>query len=109
MAKQLTFSFEDKEYILEYTRKSVSDMERRGFIASDIERKPMTMLPELFAGAFLAHHKYVKRDTIDKIFNKMTNKDGLIDKLAEMFNEPFTELVEEPEPDEKNVNWTASF
>lgn len=29
MSKQLTFTFEDKEYTLEYTRRTVAEMEKR--------------------------------------------------------------------------------
>ena len=109
MAKQLTFTDEGKEYCLEYTRKSVEMMERNGFMASDIQNKPMTTLPALFAGAFLAHHKYVKQDVIDAIFAKMPNKMELIGKLAEMYNEPIMSLIDEPEESEGNVIWTASW
>lgn len=64
MSKQLTFTFEDKEYTLEYTRRTVAEMEKKGFIASEITEKPMSTLPALFAGAFLAHHRFVKQDTM---------------------------------------------
>ena len=40
---------------------------------------------------------------------KMTNKEDLISKLAEMYNDPLQTLIEEPEENEGNVNWTASF
>ena len=60
MAKQLCIKYNDKEYTLEYTRKSIELMERRGFKISDIQDKPVTTLTALFAGAFLAHHKFVK-------------------------------------------------
>lgn len=109
MAKQLNFTFEDKEYTLEFTRRTVSEMEKKGFVASDITDKPMTTLPALFAGAFLAHHRFVKQETIDKIFSKLTKKEDLIGKLAEMYNEPIMALVEEPDEDEGNVNWTATW
>lgn len=109
MAKILRFEYEDKTYTLEYTRKSVEEMERNGFIANDITDKPMTVLPALFAGAFLAHHRFVKKDKIQEIFSRMTNKEDLIGKLAEMYNEPITALVEEPEENEGNVSWTASW
>ena len=33
----------------------------------------------------------------------------LIGKLAEMYNEPIIALVEEPEENEGNVSWTASW
>ena len=110
MAKQLIFNYEDKEYTLEFTRRTVAQMERQGFIASDITEKPMTTLPALFAGAFLAHHKWVKPEVIEKIFSKLTKKEDLIGKLADMYNEPIMALVEEPEEgDTGNVEWTATW
>ena len=80
-------------------------MEKKGFIASDITEKPMTTLPALFAGAFLAHHRFVKEDIIDDIYSKLTKKEDLIGKLAEMYNEPILALVEEPEKAEET--WTG--
>lgn len=109
MAKQLSFNYQGKDYCLEYTRKSVETMERNGFVASDIQNKPMTTLPALFAGAFLANHRFIKQDVIDAIFAKMTNKGELIGKLAEMYNEPIMTLVDDPEESEGNLNWTASW
>ena len=109
MSKQLRFTYQDKEYVLEYTRKSVEAMEKKGFVASEIETKPVTVLPALFAGAFIANHRYVKQDVIDEIYSKLTNKQELIGKLAEMYNEPIMALVDEPEESEGNLDWTASW
>lgn len=109
MAKQLNFTYNGKDYTLEFTRRTVAEMERRGFIATDVENKPMTTLPTLFAGAFLAHHRHEKQSTIDAIYAKLTNKEELIGKLAEMYNEPILALVDEPEDSEGNVNWTTSW
>lgn len=109
MAKQLIFTFEGKEYTLEFTRRTVAEMEKKGFIASEITDKPMTILPALFAGAFLANHRFVKQDVIENIYSKLTNKESLIGKLAEMYNEPIMALVEEPEEDKGNVDWTATW
>ena len=109
MAKQLKFTFKDKEYVLEFTRRTVTEMEKKGFIASDITDKPMTTLPALFAGAFLAHHRFVKEDIINDIYSKLTKKEDLIGKLAEMYNEPILALVEEPEKAEGNLDWTATW
>ena len=109
MAKQLRFTYDNKEYVLEFTRRSVEIMEKKGFVASDIETKPVTVLPALFAGAFLANHKFEKPEVIDKIYSKMTNKQELIGKLAEMYNEPIMALVNEPEESEGNLDWTASW
>ena len=109
MAKQLRFTYQNKEYVLEYNRRSVEIMEKKGFVASEIETKPVTVLPALFAGAFLANHRYVKQDVIDEIYSKMTNKQELIGKLAEMYNEPIMALVNEPDESEGNLDWTASW
>ena len=109
MAKQLTFTYDGKDYTLEFTRRTVAEMEKKGFIASDITDKPMTTLPALFAGAFLAHHRFVKEDIINDIYSKLTNKEELIGKLAEMYNEPILALVEEPEKAEGNLDWTATW
>ena len=109
MSKQLRFTYQDKEYCLEFTRKSVELMEKNGFVATDITAKPMTVLPALFAGAFLANHRFVKSEVINEIFSKMTNKSELIGKLSEMYNEPIMALVDEPEESEGNVDWTASW
>ena len=109
MSKQLRFTYQDKEYVLEFTRKSVEAMEKKGFVASDIETKPMTILPALFAGAFLAHHRFEKSEVIEEIFSHMTKKQELIGKLAEMYNEPIMALVDEPVESAGNVDWTASW
>lgn len=109
MAKQLIFTYEGKDYTLEFTRRTVAEMEKKGFIASDITDKPMTTLPALFAGAFLAHHRFVKEDIINDIYSKLTKKEDLIGKLAEMYNEPILALVEEPEKAEGNLDWTATW
>lgn len=109
MAKQLKFTYEDTDYTLEFTRRTVTEMEKKGFVAAEVENKPMTTLPALFAGAFLAHHRFVKQEVIDAIYAKMTNKEDLIGKLAEMYNEPIMALVEEPVADKGNLSWTANW
>ena len=107
MAKQLTFTYNGKDYVLEYTRNTVRQMENNGFVANDIDTKPMTILPALFAGAFLAHHRFEKPEVIDAIYSKLKDKHLLIEKLAEMYNEPISTLLEEP--DEGNLEWTPNW
>ena len=98
MAKQLTIKdpVSNMTYTLEYTRKTVETMEKSGFIVTDVEKKPVSMLPALFAGAFLAHHRFVKPDVIDNIYARMNHKDQLISALVEMYNEPLLSLLDEP-------------
>ena len=109
MAKQIVFSYEGKEYTLEYTRRTIKQMEDEGFVARNIDDRPMTLLPALFAGAFKAHHRFVKPEVIDEIYLNMPHKDKLIEKLAEMYNEPIMSLMQEPDDTAKNVDWMASW
>jgi len=109
MAKQINFTYEGKDYTLEFTRRTIKQMEDEGFVARNIDDRPMTLLPALFAGAFKAHHRFVKPDVIDAIYAGMPNKDKLIEKLAEMYNEPIASLMQEPDDTAKNVDWAANW
>lgn len=109
MAKQIQFTYNDKDYTLEYTRRTIKQMEDEGFVARDIDDKPMTLLPALFSGAFKAHHRFTKQAEIDEIYAHMPNKDKLIERLAEMYNEPIMSLMEEPEDTAKNVEWMTNW
>lgn len=109
MARTITIKHEGTEYTLEFTRKSIETMERQGFVMSDIKSKPMSTLPALFAGAFLAHHRFLKRDVIDEIFKRLPNKEDFLEKLAEMYVEPLEALMDDPEEPEGNSTWEASW
>lgn len=109
MAKTITIKYEGTEYTLEFTRRSIEAMERQGFVIGDIKTKPMTTLPTLFAGAFLAHHRFIKRDVVDAIFEKLSDKEKFLEKLAEMYVEPLEALMDEPEESEGNLTWGASW
>ena len=109
MSKQLNFKYKDTEYTLEFTRRSVEQMEREGFVADDIKTKPMTLLPTLFAGAFKAHHRFVKPDVINEIYSKMPDKGELISNLVEMYNDTLSALFDDPPDGAENLTWTRSW
>ena len=111
MAKQLNFKYKGKEYTLEYTRETVKQMEREGFVTKDVLNKPMLTLPKLFSGAFKAHHKFdAKQKDIDEIFELFTNKQALLEKLSEMYAEPMETLMDDDNIDEGNaIAWEANF
>ena len=111
MAKQLVITDpkSGEKYTLEYTRATVSMMEKQGFVADELTSKLATMIPALFAGAFLAHHRKVKRETVERIYELMPNKDKLLEALITMYQEPINALLEDPEGDEGNMNWTVNW
>lgn len=109
MAKTIQFTYEGTDYTLEFTRRTVQQMESNGFKVNEILDKPVSMLPRFFEGAFLAHHRFVKSSTIDAIYNRLPDKQALIEKLVDMYNDALNTLMEEPEDDSKKVEWRADF
>lgn len=95
---------EEKEYILEYNRQSIQQLERMGFSLEDMTKKPATMFPIMFRGAFLANHKTVKESEINDLYEQMTKKDVLHSKLIEMISETYLSLVEDNDT-QGNVDW----
>lgn len=105
MNKKIEFDYEGTHYTLEYNRTSVALIERQGFCIDELAKKPVLMLPLAFEGLFYKNHKKVSRETIEKIYDKMTNKEELMKTIAEMLNETYTSLQSEPTEKEGNIDW----
>ena len=67
--------------------------------------KPVSTLPVLFAGAFLAHHPYVNKEVVGAIFAQCADKETLLQKLGEMYNDPIRAMTES----EGNLKWEANW
>jgi hypothetical protein len=110
MAKQIELEYEGKKYCLEFTRESVKQMEREGFVLEDVVRKPLLTLPIFFAGAFKAHHRFdAKQKKIEEIFEKIENKEGLFSKLLDMYQYPMEEMIDDEKNEGNAIAWEASF
>lgn len=110
MAKQINLNYKGKDYCLEYTRETVKQMEREGFVANEVITKPMSTLPKLFSGAFKAHHRFdAKQKVIEEIFDALSNKGALLEKLTEMYNEPMEALLDDCGDEKNAATWDASF
>ena len=108
MEKNIKFEYQGTTYVLEFTKRTRKQMEERGFNATELISAPMVVLPELFRGAFLANHKYAKKDLVDEMFEKFTNKEALLDKLVALYAEPLKEMMADPE-EGNGIEWDASF
>ena len=107
---QINFDYNGKHYCLEYTRDTVKMMEAGGFTINDIGDKPATRIEQLWAGAFLANHRKVSNTVVKELYSKMKDKDGLLKKLGEMYNNTMKYLLpDDDEDDEGNVEWTATL
>lgn len=108
--KQLSFTFEGKQYTLEFNRDAVRRLDRQDFVISSITEKPMTSIPALFHGAFWMHHKGITPEQTDKIFEKIKDPAKLVNKLVEMYNDPILSMIDNDGEDEsKNVIVEASW
>lgn len=108
MSKQIKLNYDNKEYILEYNRKSVSAMEVLGFNAKEVDDKMATMIPLMFQGAFIMHHPSIKIALINEIYDKVEDKMKLMNTLSNMINDCYQSLLadnDKKEDDGKNVSW----
>lgn len=106
MAKTITIPYGGKTYTLEYTRKTVSMMEKQGFNISELSDKMAIMVPMLFYGAFYAHHEKVKNETKETIWCRLKNREKLTTTLAEMYYDAYATLFDsDEEADEGNSGW----
>lgn len=109
MSKKIEFDFDGKHYTLEFTRASVTAMQRQGFDIDLVPKFIALHLPTLFAGAFMANHKYIKPDLVDKIYDQISGKVDMVTSLVEMYREPLNALLEDPEESSGNVVWEKNW
>ena len=74
-AKQIVVTYEGRDYTLEFNRRTVKAMESSGFkVDTDL---PLTMVLDLFRGAFQMHHRKLPPDTIEKIWDAQHKKESI--------------------------------
>jgi hypothetical protein len=113
MATKIEFEYEGEQFTLEFTARTVREMERQGFALANLDNSPMTTLPDLFRGAFKAHHKNVSKKKVDAIYEALDEKEELLHALATMYYEPIAHLMGQDdenveEKDEKKVSWITT-
>lgn len=93
-------------YTLEFNARVVKNMERRGFkIDTDY---PLTMIDDLFLGAFQMHHKGMMPDKAKAIWKFQKSKDELLGILIKLYMKPLEDLMEENKSEEdtnENPTW----
>lgn len=105
---KITLTYGNTPYTLEFTRRTVRDMEKLGFKLKSLsfDETPLCAMYDLFAGAFLANHRMVKRSTIEEIFDAQNDKMGLISALTEMYADTYQSMSDNGANTE-NPTWTA--
>ena len=115
MSTKITVTYQDKDYLLEYSRATAKQIEDNGFVLDQLTDKPATMIPLLVYGAFAMHNRGIKRTLVDEIYKNLVNKvgkdgeEGFINILAEMYSETVSTLVGDEPADEGNAaTWTVT-
>ena len=100
----------DMDYTLEFNRESVKFAEARGFSMNDLDRYPLTKMPELFYYAFRMHHRNISREKTDRIlFEDLGGMpEGMAERLGALYGVPFESLVN-TESKGKNGRMTVEF
>lgn len=94
-----------KEYTLSFNLKTVRQMSDNGFNIQQVSENPITLIPRLFAGAFLRYHRTIPQSKIDEIWEQIEDKEGFITALVELYNDPVDKLFGEPEETAKKAKW----
>lgn len=103
----ITFTYDGTDYALYFTRASIKEMEKgEGFDISKMQEKLTTNVEKLWFGSFLAKHRRTSEAKKREIWNLITDKSKLIERLAELYSAPVEALLDEPAKDEKNaIKW----
>lgn len=103
MAKQIIINYNGDEYTLEFNRRIAKRMQDNGFVID--ENKSISMITELFKGAFQMHHKRIDPALVDEIWAAQRKKEDLLAQLVSMYAEPVASLMDEDEGDDENPTW----
>lgn len=109
MATKITVTYQNKEYVLEFSRTTAQAIEDQGFVLDQVGDKPAKMIPLLVYGAFMKNNRGIKRSLVDEIYENLIGKvgkdgeDGFISVLAEMYAETVSTLTDDDAVDEGNA------
>ena len=115
MAKTIDITYKGVSYTLEFSRRSLDVLfNKLCFTPSDSAVVQLVQLPKLFRGAFFMHHPRVEQRTVDELYDALVKQHGtstLLTKLTELYYEPLSAMLEEPENGggEKNAELEISW
>lgn len=105
MNTKIQFTYKDVPYVLEYNRMAIKQMEASGFSLEEFTKKPMINVDIAFKGLFLKNHKRTNEKLIEEIYDKLGNRDQLIEKIGVMLTESYNSLLDDEENAEGNIVW----
>lgn len=108
MSKQITVRYNDKSYILTFTKRTFEDAINAGVSFEKIRENPM-MLEKIFYWALQAKAGFTKIDPslARKIYEAQNPKSKLLPALLELWNDVPNGLMEDDPQGE--TTWEANF
>lgn len=111
MDNSIKFTYKKKKYELNFTRRTVAEMEDNGFTTDSIdkiENIPMSTVMKLYDGSFLAFHRDTDEKTRDEIFDEVfsDNAQELAKVLIALYELTYNTLISEGN-EGNSKKWTA--
>jgi hypothetical protein len=92
----IRFTYNEQNYVLEFTKSTVKRLDDNGFTLEKLAEYPSTYIPIFFHAAFLANHKFIKREKTEEIYATLEKKGEVISALSQMYVEQVNGLFDEP-------------
>ena len=103
----LKITFNGTDYVLQFSRKTVKEMESRGYhnTGDALLNAPVSSFEALFSGAFLMHQPRMKEEDKRAIWKGLSNKDDLVEALVKLYQEPLESFMDDPDENVKKATW----
>ena len=99
-----------RDYTLEFNRDTVKFAEQRGFVLYDVDKYPMTKVPEFFWYAFRMHHPSMSQNQAEKLLDRIGGmSEALGRRLGELWAIPFESLNPGDDGEGKNASVTVEL
>ena len=90
-----------KKYTLTFTRETVLEAEAEGFAIDEIDKFPLTRIPQMIYYAFMANHRNeVTKEDTDRILDELGGipslPEGLLKRLGELYGNAFKSTTTNP-------------
>ena len=94
----------EAKYIVEFTRETVEQAQRAGFVVDEVSTYPAIRPYEFFFYAMKAHQSWITPKRAREIFDDLGGifNQPLMERLFELYNEPARAMKEAAELGEKN-------
>ena len=107
--KPVVLNYKGIDYTLDFNRKTVRRMEENGFDVTRVGSMPISGVLTLFYGAFQMHHRFVRQELAEEIWDAQKGKQKLLSALIALYTENINTLMDDEDDPDDDANPTWSF